>query len=98
MVTGVPYYEPVAVQVPAKASEDEMFWKNVEKQIAEAQKGDVITIDAGSISSIPAHIIEALLSRVVILIIHLADGTQIVIDENFVGTAVEGKINLEDLL
>jgi len=61
------------------------FWRDVEKQIRAAEKGDKITVDAGKRTTMPAFVMDAVEECEVILVIQWDGGEDIVIEEAYDG-------------
>ena len=61
------------------------FWREVEKQIRDAEKGDKITVDAGERTTMPSYVMDAIEECEVILVIQWDGGEDIVIEEAYDG-------------
>lgn len=79
------------------AQVEDMFWRNVLKQIRGAKEGDTITVDAGSRTVMPAYIMDAVREYKVILVIQWNGGDDIVIEKAYEGDETYTVFKLAEL-
>ena len=86
-----------AAPAPQAPAYDEVFWRDVEKQLLAAKKGDTVTIDAGKRTTMPAWIMDAIEGSGAILVIQWDGGEDITIEKPYDGEKKYTFFYLKDL-